>query len=340
MLGALPAIFAGLPPEFQQSAASHLEPIRVDTGEPIMLEGEEDTTIAFIASGTCEIWRGETKVGSAGARDLIGEIELFGQMPRVCSVTAATPVHLQALGPEALAELTSAGHPVVSHIERAVLRRIGDRLCRMDEMLAHNARGRALERKPDRTPTLFERLSAPFRRSAKLPPIDPLEVLEASSLFSWAPRELLPELAGLFEVVQFEAGQTICRQGEEAERLYVVAEGQVEVRVEVGPGRVHSRGVLGAGKLFGDAAVAQSSLRTCEVVTHDELVALSLDRSHFQGLFGADDPTSSLFRQVVVRSLTLQLLDALDQVVVVMSERANKEEELYKGTPVGMIWRD
>src|SRR5690606_35156843 len=136
MLGALPAIFAGLPPEFQHSAASRLEPLHVDTGDPIMLEGEEDTTVAFVASGTCEIWRGEAKVGSAGPRDIIGEIELFGGMPRVCTITAATPVQLQALGPEAFAELAREGHPIVHHLERAVLRRIAERLSRADETIA------------------------------------------------------------------------------------------------------------------------------------------------------------------------------------------------------------
>lgn len=340
MLGALPAIFAGLPAETQHAAASRLEPLQVDTGEPIMLEGEEDTTVAFVSTGTCEIWRGETKVGSAGPRDIIGEIELFGRMPRVCSITAATPVQLQALGPDAFADLAAEGNPIVHHLERAVLRRIGERLSRAEETLAQYARGQAVPRKPERTPSLLDRLTAPFRRPAPAPAVEPLEVLSASPVFSWLPREMLEELARSFQVVRFAAEERVCRQGEEGDRLFVVAEGSVEVQIEVAAGRVHSRGTLGAGLVFGDTALARTSLHTASVVTHDELVALAMDTATVAGLLGADDPAGSAFRQAIVRSLTLQLLPTLDQVVAVLSERASKEEELYKGTPVGMIWRD
>lgn len=305
-----------------------------------MLEGEEDTTVAFVSSGTCEFWRGETKVGSAGPRDIIGEVELFGRMPRVCSITAATPVQLQALGPEAFAELAASGHPIVPHLERAVLRRIGERLCRADETLAQFARGQAVPRKPERTPSILDRLTAPFRRPAPEPEVDPFEVLSRSPVFAWMPREVLEDLARSFEVVRFAAEDRVCRQGEEGDRLFVVAEGAVEVQIEVAGGRVHSRGTLGAGALFGDAAVARTSLRTSSVVTHDELVALAMDHVTFTGLIGADDAAGSAFRQALVRSLTLQLLPALDQVVATLSERTAHEEELYKGTPVGMIWRD
>lgn len=339
MLGALPPIFAGLPHESQQEAASYLAPVSVESGEAIMIQGEEDTTIAFVASGTCEIWRGEVKVGTAGQRELVGEVELFGQIPRVCSVTAASPVVLQALEPDAYVALAEAGNPIIFQLERAAVRRISERIGRLNESLVQYTRGAPVELHP-RGGSFVDMLTAPFRRRKRAPDLDKAEVLARSDLFSWAPPHVLGELAEHFTVERFDAEHVLCEQGQDGDRMFLIASGAAEVMVLVGDDRAQSLATLGAGQAFGDTAMALSAPRSARVVSRDELVALTLDRGRFRDLYEANDGIGSTFRQGIVRNLITQLLPSMDRFAEALSGATPPDEGLYKGTPVNAMWRD
>lgn len=339
MLGALPPIFAGLPLEYQQEASSFLEPITVEPGEAIMMEGEEDATIAFIATGSCEIWRGETKIGNAAQRDMIGEAELFGQMPRINSVTAATKVTLQALSHEAFVALAGSGNPIVYQLERAAVRRISERIGGLNEGIVQYTRGVPFALHP-RSTTLMERLTAPFRKKKELPAVDVGEVLARSDLLSWAPPHLVQDIADHFQVARFEADQLLCRQGEEGDRMFVIASGTAEVVVLIGENRAQTIATLEPGQAFGDTSMALASPRTASVVSREELVALVMDRAGFRELYASDEPGGSAFRQAIIRNLIQHLLPTMDRYVEVVAGATPPDEGLYKGTPVEAMWRD
>lgn len=95
-------------------------------------------------------------------------------------------------------------------------------------------------------------------------------------------------LAGLFEVQDYKAGETIVQPDEEQDNLYILAHGDIEVKIQSGEGEstIH---VLKPGDLAGmitfvGGAASQVSATLCAV---GKTKVLSLDRAKFETLINS-----------------------------------------------------
>jgi ATP-binding cassette subfamily B protein len=90
-------------------------------------------------------------------------------------------------------------------------------------------------------------------------------VLQRLDIFATASRPLLERLAGLETELEFPAGAAIVREGEAADALYVLVEGEVEVtaRGELGAER-HIR-TMASPSYFGEIGVLEHIPRTATV---------------------------------------------------------------------------
>lgn len=339
MLAALPPQFAGLEPADSQEAASFLKSVRVEAGQAIMLEGEEDTTVAFIVSGTAEIWSGDTKIGTAGTRDILGEVELFSQLPRVASVTAQTPCQLLVLEPEDYLELCDRGNPVVYGLERGAIRRISERLRGLTTSIVDHRQGSKLRLEPARE-GVFKRLAHKLRPEPT-PDIDAAAVLSQSELFSWAPADAIVTIADLCEPVSFPAETILCRQGEDANCAWILESGRVEVVLLTdGEERAEHVAYIKPGQMFGDTSVALGTPRSATCVSRADLVALELEAATCIELYSMNEIPGSVFRQAMVRNLIAQLQATSVRFVALQRGASAEEDDVYKGTPVSNVWRD
>lgn len=332
----LPPMFAGLEPEDQDQARSMLQPCHFDIGEEIMLENEEDSSLAFISKGGVEIVHDGIRVGMAGVRDIIGEMELFTGRTRLATIRTTQHTDLLVLGPQEYIELAETGNPLIYRLEQAALRRVGDRLRAMDEQIAGLSDGEPFELHPKQK-GLFARLN-PFARSGS-PRLDAAEVLSSSELFSWAPASALEELGPRFETVSFGNDERICTQGEPGTTMYILASGQVDIVLQVGANRAERIATLGAGMALGDAAIVHACPRTATCVAKGDVTALTMDRDTFMDIAERIDQTSSVFRQGLIRNLVMQC-QKTQQRLAFLAKAIEQKEESYQGTPVSMIWRD
>lgn len=337
-LGALPPAFAGLAPEDAEEAAACLEPFSLEAGEQLMEQGEEDFTLAFLVTGSVSFLDQGVRIGGGAARDLIGEVELFAQIPRTATVEAAAPTHLLVLGFEAWQELCERGNPAVFNIERFAHRRVSERLRAMVEGIAERAQGSALP-PPPRSGGLMDRLSGMFGRGGG-GGIDAAAALAASPYLSWAPAPVLADIAGYFKTERFPARAEICRQGELGEKAFVLVEGEVDTFVATGPNTAEPVAPLIAGTPFGDAGLAQHAPRATSHIARTDVVALSIERNAFGTLFAADDPAGSVFRQAMLKALIRQLLDAQARFVSLERDVSSRVEQQLRGTPASHVWRD
>jgi len=336
MLQALPPVFAGLDPADIAEASALLQPLALEAGDVIMEQGEEDTTLAFITSGAASITVGDVRVGGAGARDVVGLIELFTGLPRVATITASGPIQLLVLAPEAWTQLCERGHPAVYNIERAAIRRLGERLRYFNQGIAERTAGEALELHPKSG--LFARITKSLRGTSA-PDVDPASVLQRSSLYSWADGAVLQRIGECFGAERFEKEHILCRQGEDSDRMWVVAEGHVDVVVMTAPDRAEKLATLGPGEAFGDAAMPTGTARSASCVTHEDGVALVMERDKYLELFAVDDEVGSVFRQGMVRNLVQQILAAQRRFVELVGQEQG-QEDMIRGTPVSAVWRD
>lgn len=83
----------------------------------------------------------------------------------------------------------------------------------------------------------------------------------------------------------FEAGETIFRQGEVGDRVYVIVDGEVEVLRSDARGHDTTIARLGPGECFGEMALIQDAPRNSSARTVTRVDVMTLRRSAFASLF-------------------------------------------------------
>jgi signal transduction histidine kinase len=86
----------------------------------------------------------------------------------------------------------------------------------------------------------------------------------------------------------FEPGATIFREGEPADRFYIILEGTVEVWKDYGEDARDMIAAHGVGHLFGEMAVVDELPRSATVVARDAVRLLSVGREDFRGIVAAN----------------------------------------------------
>ena len=119
-----------------------------------------------------------------------------------------------------------------------------------------------------------------------------------AAAFPHLPQSLLGEMAQGLEEARFRPGDVIVREGDPADRFYIIESGQVEATKSAAEGDVHVR-TMGAGEYFGEVGLLATRTRTATVRAVSEVRVLSLDRARFQALVDASAPTADDLAQVV-----------------------------------------
>ena len=131
-------------------------------------------------------------------------------------------------------------------------------------------------------------------RRAATPRFVPATVTELSrvTLLAGLPGQTLGEIARRMEREEVPPGRAVVREGEDAERFYVVLSGLFAVSQEdLGPRRV-----LQPGDYFGEVGLAMQIPRTASVRALTPAVVASCDRAAFDELLRplfSDDPQPS-----------------------------------------------
>jgi len=123
-------------------------------------------------------------------------------------------------------------------------------------------------------------------------------------------RRLLAETAAQVEVRVYPAGQTIIREGDVADRFYMILDGEVEVLGRVdGEARVINR--LHGGDYFGETGLLTGARRNASVRAASERVSvMELDRAGFTKLIQECDLTSQELARVMRERLVANRLNA------------------------------
>jgi len=110
------------------------------------------------------------------------------------------------------------------------------------------------------------------------------KLLKQTELFGHLNNEQLRELAEMATCSSFAPGESIVRQGDNGESLFIVVGGRLEVlRGEEHETLVHIA-FLGASDIFGEMALFTGEARTASVIATEECVLLEIRRQHLMPL--------------------------------------------------------
>lgn len=84
------------------------------------------------------------------------------------------------------------------------------------------------------------------------------------------------------KIVTFEKDQVICREGEEGHSMFVLLEGNVEVKVNSFSDNMQSVGYISKGSFFGEMSLLEKKPRTASVIAiTDTVIVLEIGEANF-----------------------------------------------------------
>ena len=115
--------------------------------------------------------------------------------------------------------------------------------------------------------------------------------IRSNILFRACSEEELVNLIDVFDTVEFKAGSTVIKQGDEGEHFYVVESGTLDITVAMKDGPQGENEVqVGVpyvpGSAFGELALMYGSPRAATIRAKDDCKLWSIDRRAFRGITG------------------------------------------------------
>jgi CRP/FNR family cyclic AMP-dependent transcriptional regulator len=109
-----------------------------------------------------------------------------------------------------------------------------------------------------------------------------IDTLKKVPLFRSLPERSLGIIAGLVADERIEEGEEVIREGSEADRLYILVEGQVQVVKNYLKDDATALGIFDPVSVFGEIGLIDRDTRSATVITIERSRFLTLDREAFR----------------------------------------------------------
>jgi len=149
-------------------------------------------------------------------------------------------------------------------------------------------------------------------------PADPVsrEVLLESETFRALRPRLVDQVFSAAKERRYDPNETIIRQGQQGDSLFVVIEGEARVVLHGHDGTVRTIATLTRGSVAGEMSLITQEPATADVVATTEVRALALSSKDFDGLAAKNPELTIVLTNVVADRLGRTLHDGLDGKVL------------------------
>ncbi len=136
-----------------------------------------------------------------------------------------------------------------------------------------------------------------------------IDLLRTVHLFSGLSHEQLDRLLAISEEEIYQDGDIIFEQGAKGDKLYIISEGQVEIRIRKQPdGPERSQVFLGRGQVFGEMALLDEGARSATVrCSRDRTVLRTIEDGAFAQLCGTDTAIGYIIMHNMAMDLSFKL---------------------------------
>jgi len=132
-------------------------------------------------------------------------------------------------------------------------------------------------------------------------------LIKQAALFADLDETELARVAEICQEQQFKSAQTIFKENEPGNRLYIIAEGEVRIsRIVPGSGE-EALAVLKKGACFGEMAVFDRSSRSTDAIANTDCNLITITRSDFEMLLDFERDLAYKILWSVVRLLSERL---------------------------------
>lgn len=132
-------------------------------------------------------------------------------------------------------------------------------------------------------------------------------LIRQAAIFSDLDEEELQRIAEICTEQHFKFGQTVFKEGDPGNRLFIIATGDVRVSRQVPGSGEEALAVLKPGACFGEMSVFDRSERSTDAIANTDCTLLTITRSDFEMLLDFDRDLAFKVLWAVVRLLSQRL---------------------------------
>ena len=136
----------------------------------------------------------------------------------------------------------------------------------------------------------------------------PPESLRSVPLFSRLPDDIITRMAGIFKTEEVSLGNKLVVEGEEENKFFIIAHGQVEVLYKGAHGSDIRIALLTEGEFFGETELVSERTSDVTVRTITPCILLTLSRKDLDSALGELPNWGKEFRKAIDEHLELQSL--------------------------------
>ena len=144
-------------------------------------------------------------------------------------------------------------------------------------------------------------------------------LLQQSGVFSELDDDELDAVARVCGLQKLKFDEYVFREGDEGDRLYIIAEGAVRISRNVPGTGEEALTVLKKGACFGEMAIMDQSTRSTDAIVDSRCTLLTVTRSDFDQLVNEDRELGEKLLRSVIRLLCARLRatnDSLQSILV------------------------
>lgn len=134
-----------------------------------------------------------------------------------------------------------------------------------------------------------------------------ISLIKQAALFAELDDAELQRIADICTEQAFKSSQTIFKENEPGNRLYIIAEGEVRISRNVPGSGEEALAVLKPGACFGEMAVFDRSTRSTDAIANTACVLITITRSDFEMLLDFERDLAYKILWSVVRLLSQRL---------------------------------
>ncbi len=125
---------------------------------------------------------------------------------------------------------------------------------------------------------------------------------DQTDFFHGLPADEMAELEKVLVRRDFKRAETLCREGDAGDRMWLILKGSVSVRITAESGEERRIASLGRGTTVGEMALIESGPRSATIVADEDVVCFELSRAGFETLLN-DHP---ILASRILRNLALE----------------------------------
>ncbi|WP_239619273.1 Npt1/Npt2 family nucleotide transporter [Cohnella mopanensis] len=265
------SLFSELPGRDLFHISKQLEPVHATIKTPIITEMDTGDSLYLIKQGTMGIYQRMVKIGELSANECVGEMAVISHGPRSATIIAEEDTELYRLTSQAFYDLLFERTEIALEMMKLLSRRLRSMNARIPvsevTLAAEHEAAATVELDHDHSQNEVQESNETIVRR--------MLTLQRIGLFAHCSQTDFLHLAHMVKESVYEAGEPICRIGEDGDTLFGIIEGQVQVHKGS-----ESLASLGVGQSFGEMAIIDGEPRSadCKAVTRTVLIQLSREQ--------------------------------------------------------------